>query len=166
MSLPMRVLLVAIVLGMAGACSPAGPGSPPAAVAASDEAAIRAAADSWTVAYNAREVDKVVALYTDDAVLMPPNVQALPGRAAITKYLTQDIAASKAAGLTFKDGPSTVGVSGDLAWHTGTSSAVDASGKVMGTVNYTEVWRRTNGKWLMVRDIWNDDAPPAPAPAN
>ena len=161
MPLRMRILFVAIVLGMAGACSPAGPGSPPASTAAADEAAIRAGADSWTAAYNAGDVEKVVALYADEAVLMPPNVQALPGRAAITKYLTQDIAASKAAGLTFKDGPSTVGVSADLAWHAGTSSAIDANGKVIGTVNYTEVWRRMNGKWLMVRDIWNDDAPPA-----
>ena len=54
-------------------------------------------------------------------------------------------------------------MSGDLAWHTGTSSVVDATGKTIETSQYTEVWHRTNGKWLMVRDTWNDDAPPVPA---
>jgi ketosteroid isomerase-like protein len=39
---------------------------------------------------------------------------------------------------------------------------VDAAGKTVETGSYIEVWRRTNGQWLMVRDIWNDDAPPAP----
>jgi len=166
MRLPTRILLASIILATAGACTPSGQGTPSATAATSDEAAIRAGTDSWTTAYNAGDVDKIVALYADDAVLMPPNVQALPGHAAIRKYLTADVAASRAAGLTAKDGPSTVGVSGDLAWHTGTSSVVDAAGKTIATSQYTEVWRRTNGKWLLVRDTWNDDAPPAPATPN
>jgi hypothetical protein len=41
---------------------------------------------------------------------------------------------------------------------------IDAAGKTVETGKYIEVWRRINGKWLMVRDIWNDDAPPPPAP--
>jgi hypothetical protein len=41
---------------------------------------------------------------------------------------------------------------------------IDAAGKTVETGKYIEVWRRINGKWLMVRDIWNDDAPPGPAP--
>jgi len=42
---------------------------------------------------------------------------------------------------------------------------IDTAGKTVETGKYIEVWRRINGKWLMVRDIWNDDAPPAPATA-
>jgi uncharacterized protein (TIGR02246 family) len=165
MRLPMRVLLVTIFCGLAAACSHPGPGAQSAATTAPDEAAIRAAADSWTTAYNAGDVDKIVALYADDAVVMPPNVHALPGHEAIRKYLATDVAAAQSAGLVTKDGPSAVGVSGDFAWHTGTSAVVDAAGKTIETVQYTEVWHRTNGKWLMVRDIWNDDAPAAGPPS-
>jgi hypothetical protein len=44
-------------------------------------------------------------------------------------------------------------------------TAVDAAGKTVETGKYIEFWHRINGKWFMVRDIWNDDAPPAPEPA-
>jgi ketosteroid isomerase-like protein len=162
MRLPTRVLLLSIVVAASAACSPSGPTGQPAVAA--DEAVIRAGTDTWNTAYNAGEVDKIVALYTDDAVVMPPNVPALAGHDAIRQFLTKDIAAAKAAGLTAKDGTSSVGVAGDLAWHAGTSSVVDASGKTVETGNYVEVWHRTNGQWLMIRDIWNDDAPPAATP--
>jgi ketosteroid isomerase-like protein len=161
MRLPIRMLLISLALAVTAGCGqPASTAQTPAA----DEAAIRAGTVLWTDAYNAGEVDKIVALYTEDAVVMPTNVSALTGRAAIKDFLTKDIAAAKAAGLTAKDGVGDVGISGDLGWHAGTSSVIDAAGKTVETGKYIEVWRRINGKWLMVRDIWNDDAPPAPAP--
>jgi ketosteroid isomerase-like protein len=164
MRLPMRVLLVSFAVGVAAGCSPSGPAGQTTAGTAADEAVIRAGTDTWNTAYNAGEVDRIVALYADDAVVMPPNVPAISGHEAIKEYLTKDVAAAKAAGLTAKDGTSAVGVSSDLAWHAGTSSVIDAAGKTVETGKYTEVWRRTNGKWLIVRDIWNDDALPAPTP--
>jgi ketosteroid isomerase-like protein len=159
MRLSARLLLISLALALAAGC-----GQPASTAQTSDEAAIRAGTVTWTDAYNAGEVDKIVALYTEDAVVMPSNVPALSGRAAIKDFLTKDTAETKAAGLTDKDGVSEVGISGDLAWHAGTSSVVDAAGKTVETGKYIEVWRKVNGKWLMVRDIWNDDAPPAPAP--
>jgi ketosteroid isomerase-like protein len=164
MRLPIRMLLISLALAVTAGCGqPASTAQTPAGAPA-DEAAIRAGTVLWTDAYNAGEVDKIVALYTEDAVVMPTNAFALTGRAGIKDFLTKDIAATKAAGLTVKDGVSDVGISGDLAWHAGTSSVIDAAGKTVETGKYIEVWRRINGKWLMVRDIWNDDAPPAPAP--
>jgi len=161
-SVPM-VLLASLVLAAASACSSSdGKHSNDAGVAAT-EATIRAGTASWNDAYNAGDVDKIVALYSDDTVVMPPNVPALSGRESLRAYLAKDIAAAKAAGLVAKDGTSSVGVSGELAWHAGSSSVVDSSGKTVETGSYLEVWRRTNGQWLMVRDIWNDDAPPAAA---
>jgi ketosteroid isomerase-like protein len=158
--------VLSVMLVLAAGCNRAGPADPSPALAPApdaDAATIRAATAHWIDAYNAGEVDDIVALYTEDAVLMPGNAPMLVGRVAIRDYLVKDTAAAKAAGLTNKDGVGDVGVSGDLAWHAGTSSVVDASGKTVETGKYIEVWRRTNGQWLMVRDIWNDDAPPAPA---
>jgi len=164
MRLPIRMLLISLALAVTAGCGQhASTVQTPAAVPA-DEAAIRAGTVLWTDAYNAGEVDKIVALYTVDAVVMPTNTAALTGRAAIKDFLTKDIAAAKAAGLTAKDGVGDVGISGDLAWHAGTSSVIDAAGKTVETGKYIEVWRRIDGKWLIIRDIWNDDAPPAPAP--
>ncbi len=157
-----RMLLTSLALAMIAGCGQ--PTSTPQTIAA-DEAAIRAGTGLWTDAYNAGEIDEIVAFYTDDAVVMPSNVLPLKGRAAIKDFLTKDIAAAKAAGLTAKDGAGDVGISGDLAWHAGTSSVVDAAGRTVETGKYIEVWSRVNGKWLMIRDIWNDDAPPEPAAA-
>jgi len=161
MRLLLRVLTASLVLAAASGCSSSSTSAGrPEAAASADEAVIRAGTDTWNAAYNAGDADRIVALYADDAVVMPPNVAALTGHEALRQFLTKDMAAAKAAGLTAKDGTSAVGMSGDLAWHAGTSSVVDASGKTVETGNYVEVWRRVDGKWLMVRDIWNDDAPP------
>ena len=161
-----NVLLACLMVGaLTGCSSPDATRQSDASVAAT-EATIRAGTAAWNEGYNAGDVDKIVALYADDTVVMPPNVPALSGRDALKAYLTKDVAASRAAGLVAKDGTSSVGVSGDLAWHAGSSSVVDAAGKTVETGNYVEVWRRTKGQWLMVRDIWNDDAPPAAAPSS
>ena len=79
----------------------------------------------------------------------------------------KDIAASAPAGVAFALGSGTdVGVSGDLGWEWGTYTATDKSGDTVDTGKYVTVFRRKDGKWLMIRDIWNSDAPPAaPAPA-
>lgn len=167
MSKSIQLLSIALTVVVAAGCgqpSSTAP-TPSSAGAATDEATIRSGTIGWTEAYNAGDVDKIVALYTDDAVVMPTNAPALNGHAAIKDFLTKDIAALKAAGLTAKDGVGDVGISGDLAWHAGTSSVIDAAGKTVETGKYVEVWQRANGKWLIVRDIWNDDAPPEPAPA-
>jgi len=38
-----------------------------------DETALKAATNMWLDAYNAGDVEKIVALYSDDGVLMPPH---------------------------------------------------------------------------------------------
>jgi ketosteroid isomerase-like protein len=163
MRLPIRILIISLALAITAGCGqPASTAHTPAAAPA-DEAAIRAGTVLWTDAYNAGEVDKIGELYSEDAVVMPSNSPPLTGRAAIKDFLTNDTTAFKAAGLTAKDGVGVVDISGDLAWHAGTSSIIDAAGKTVETGKYIEVWRRIDGKWLMIRDIWNDDAPPAPA---
>ncbi len=94
------------------------------------------------------------------------DAPAAAGRAAIGEYLAADSAATKAAGLKFVipgDGP--VQVSGDLAYESGSASVTDASGATVATAKYIGVFNKVDGKWLLVRDTWNMDAPPAPAPA-
>lgn len=133
---------------------------------AADEAAIRAATAAWTADYNAGDAAALAAHYAEDAVLQPPNAPSASGRAAIGEFLGADSAVTKAAGLKFNipgDGP--VGISGDLAYEAGNFSVTDAAGSTVATGKYIGVFNKTDGKWLLVRDTWNTDAPPAPAPA-
>ena len=132
----------------------------------SPEDTFRAGTAEWVAAYNAGDVDKIVALYAEDAIVMPPDAPSASGHAAIRAHMTKDIASTKAAGVTLSDVNSSAGASGDLGWHAGSFAVLDADGKTVGTGKYSEIWQKKNGKWLIIRDIWNNDAPaPAPAPA-
>jgi uncharacterized protein (TIGR02246 family) len=138
---------------------------------AADEAALKAVPGAWMDAYNAGDADSVANLYAEDAVLMPPGVPAITGRAAIKEFIASDIPQSKAAGLAFKvDEPTGVGISGDLGWASGTDSVTNASGETIDSGKYLAVYRRIDGKWKLIRDTWNSDAPPpaaaAPAPTS
>jgi ketosteroid isomerase-like protein len=132
---------------------------------APDVATIHAATNAWVEAYNAGDADKIAALYADDAIMMPPDAPAAADHAAMKAYLLADMAASKAAGVSFALDTDASGVSGDLAWHSGTFHVAGANGASVATGKYAEVWHKADGKWLMIRDVWNNDAPAAAAAA-
>ena len=146
------VALVSLMAGFAHAATPA----------SADESAIRAQTASWEKAYNGGDAKTVAAQYAEDALLLPPGAPSVSGRAAILEYFTKDIAGSKAAGAIFVLGRKTdVGVSGNMAWESGTYK-VTVKGAVVETGKFLSVSRKKDGKWLYIRDTWNADAPSAP----
>jgi ketosteroid isomerase-like protein len=136
-----------------------------AADAASDpKAAFNAGTAEWAAAYNAGEPDRIVALYSEDAIVMPPDAPSVTGDAALRSFLADDIATTKKAGLTLViNGDDEADTSGDLGWHRGTFKVVNAGGGSMGTGKFLEIWQRQQGKWRITHDIWNNDAAPAPS---
>jgi uncharacterized protein (TIGR02246 family) len=153
-------MVAASLVALAGCAKSA----PPAADTAADEAAVRAVNPAWFKAYNAGNVDAVAALYADDAVLNVPGAPAARGSAAIHEALAKDVAGSAAGGFTLDQGAtSEIGVSGDLAWEWNTFTVADKSGKTVDAGKYVTVYQKKNEKWLIIRDIWNSDNPPAPA---
>lgn len=123
-------------------------------------------ANDWAAAYNAGDVDALVAMYAADAVVMPPNAPAAAGHDAIRAALAADSANARAAGVTLAISSGGAGGSGDLAWHSGTFTVTDASGATVDTGKFLEVRQMMNGKSMIIRDIWNSDvAMPAPAAA-
>jgi uncharacterized protein (TIGR02246 family) len=138
------------------ACAPA---APPAADTAADEAALKAATLTWLEAYNTGDVEKIVALYEEDAVLMPPHAPVAKGKAAIRAFLTGDTAGAKAAGVKLVPGTSTAGVTGDTGWESGTYTVTNASGASVDSGSYLSVSHKSNGKWLYHRDTYNSDRP-------
>ncbi|HEY6905143.1 MAG TPA: DUF4440 domain-containing protein, partial [Candidatus Acidoferrales bacterium] len=108
---------------------PAAPATPPDTRAA-DEAAIRAADADWGKAATAKDLDKVMSYYMDDAVLFAPKAPASVGKDSIRKGWQGLLSAP---GLQMTITPSTVDVarSGDLAMERGSFSVVtmDKKGK-------------------------------------
>lgn len=132
------------------------------------EAEVKAGVHTWLASYNAGDADAIAARYADDAIVMSPGAPAATGREAIRAMIAEQSAAAKAAGITLAalDGDTAgVSASGDIAWHSGAYTVSDASGAVIDSGNYMEVQKNIDGRWLIIRDIWNSDRPPAVAPA-
>ena len=144
------------VVDTAAAMTPAATATAP--TSAADKEAVSAVNAAWFKAYNAHDVDAITALYADDAVVSAPGAPSARGAAAIKQAFQKDIAAATKAGIANNAGTSgETGVSGDLAWEWNTYSATDKSGKVVEKGKYVTVFERRNGKWVIIRDIWNSD---------
>jgi ketosteroid isomerase-like protein len=116
----------------------------------------------WSAAAGAKDLDKTVSFYSDDAIVMPPNASAARTKEAIRK-LWQDLIASPGFVISWKATKIEVAKSGDLACLNGTYEFAmnDASGKpVNDHGKYVEVWeKQADGKWKCGTDIWNSDLP-------
>ncbi len=142
------------------ACAP----QPPDATGSkADEDTMRSGSAALIDAYSRGDVDAILAFMAEDAVVMPPGSPAAASREAVRRFYTTDIAVS--AATTFELGASTTGVSGNVGWHSGDFTVKDTAGKVVGAGKFLEVWRKQDGKWLILRDMWNLDTPPASAAA-
>lgn len=137
------------------------------AAAATPQEYFSAQTHAWADAYNtgtAENAAKIVAMYADDAVLMPPDALPSAGHDAMFAYLVKDMAGVHAAGVSLHMGADESAVVGDMGWHSGAYFVQNSAGKAIATGKYVEVWQKIDGQWLIVRDIWNSDAPAPPAP--
>jgi ketosteroid isomerase-like protein len=136
---------------------------------ATDSAAVEKQAKAdvriFIPAFNTGNVDTLVAMYAPDAEVMAPGNARATGHDAIRAVLTKESAAMKAAGVAISlNDDDKGGASGDLGYHSGSYVVKDSSGNVVDSGNYLAVLKRqSDGKWLLYRDTWNSDRPPAPA---
>src|SRR5271168_4531517 len=84
-----------------------------------DEAAIRAASAAWSQAATAKDLDKAVSFYADDALQFPNKAPAAKGKENIRKNWAPLLAAP-GPGLSFQTTTVEIARSGDLAYETGT----------------------------------------------
>jgi uncharacterized protein (TIGR02246 family) len=155
-------LISACCLTLLLACGSA----PPAADSAADQAALRAADSAWFTAVNAGDVDGVTALYAEDAVVNVPGAPPARGSAAIRGVLAKDIENASKSGVKLVPGPNVeVGVSGDLGWIWNTFTVTDKASAIVDAGKYLTLAERKDGKWRIIRDIWNSDNSPAPPAA-
>lgn len=153
-------LLVTAALG-ASACA-----HWPGARGASDAdvgAAIAAANQEYARALVAGDARAMAAVFTDDGEVVPTLQRGfVSGRPAIEAYN-----ASRLEARRFLDVVITtvhLGVSGDLAWETGTSSVTMQQGEsasVTVTGRYLAVWKRgPDGRWRIRAELPITDPPP------
>jgi ketosteroid isomerase-like protein len=165
--------LILLLLATAG-CRPRAE-TPEAALArqATDqkaaEDAIRPAVERFVTHYNSGHADSLAAFYAPDAHLLPANLPAIVGQAAIQEAFARALQSKGQLKLVTE----AITASGDLALERGTFEETytppGAQAAITDKGKYLVHWQRIGGKWLIVDDIANSDLPasatmPSPPP--
>ena len=125
-----------------------------------DPSEIVAATEAWEAAFNAKDIDALVAIYTSDGRVLPPNAEMASGGDAVRAVFGGLIDAGISGELTSIE----TRVSGDIGYDVGTYT-LRLDGEVIDTGKYIETFvRGDDGEWLMNNDMFSSDNPPA-APA-
>ncbi len=152
------ILLTLICAAPAFAQAPAGKSADPA---------VTKVADAYVKATLAGDAKAIAALYTEDAVEMPPNQPAVKGRAAIEQYYTKLFAdpAMKLSAFTLTHLES--GTAGDLGFDVGMyqQTMTGGGGPMKDSGKYTVLLKRVGGTWKVAYAIYNSDQPPMTPPA-
>ena len=124
------------------------------------EQAVRDADAQWAKAAAAKDLDKTVSFYADDAMVLPANETAKTTKDAIRSLWKGEL--DNATSISWTATRVEVAKSGDMACITGTYDFTMADGtKDHG--KYCEVWEKKGGAWKCGTDIWNSDLPAAAA---
>ena len=158
----LMILLLALLLAIsfAAACSDqtAQQPAPPPDTRKADEAAIRAASADWSKAAQAKDLDKAVSYYADDAVFFVDKGALVKGKNSI-RMAWKDFLAPSAPVLSFTTTFVEVARSGDIAYEYGTVefTTMDKKGKPrVEKGKYVTVWKKqSNGSWQAAIDIDN-----------
>lgn len=138
-------------------------GEQPNGGSASASDAVRAADAAFQQAIAAKDLNKIMSFYADDAVLMPTAKPLLSGKAAITdewKELLAIPAFQNASKLEDVE----VSASNDLAYTRGSyeTRLLGEDGKLVTEPGkWLSVWRKQpDGSWRVAIETYNTDIPP------
>ena len=110
----------------------------------------------WVTAYNAGQLDRLVALYTDDTLVMLSGRDPLRGREAVRSFYAEDIKSTSSHSISVKS--FRVEQSRDLLIDSGewTYSGMASDGTAMRmSGNYITVMKRVAGTWKTAIEVSN-----------
>ena len=127
----------------------------PSDTRAADEAAIRAADADWGKAAAAKDLEKCMSYYADDAILISPGAPAVVGKDNIRKFIQQLLAVPNMQ-LSITVASVDVARSGDLALDRGSVQATvtGKNGKPATQASvYALTWKKSaDGSWKIAAD--------------
>jgi len=130
---------------------------------AADEAALKKLDDEWSKATGSRDVEKMISYYSDDAMVMLPNIPTLTGKESIRTFWSSMLDSGFSGGWNATKVE--VARSGDLAYVTGSYQFNDNEGggkSMTDKGRYFAVWKKqADGSWKCVADMFSSDMPVA-----
>lgn len=152
--------LAAAAAGACGAADDAEPTEPPPTsqrveVEIRDHIATVNRAFSEAVARG--DAEAMAAVYTDDAVVLPPGGPPVEGREAIAELFRGMLAETALAAIDLESRE--VRVEGGTAYEVGRAHLTfrNAEAETTTTAKYVVIWKRTDEGWRWHVDIWNED---------
>lgn len=141
----------------------AGQTTPPKSQTGADANAIKAVADAYVKAAMAGDAKAIAALYTEDAVELPPNQPMIKGRSAIEQYYQKEFSSGTKM-FAFSVTHIQTEAAGDLGYDVGTyqQTMMLAGGEkpVSDTGKYVVITKRAGGAWKVAYAIYSSDQPP------
>jgi ketosteroid isomerase-like protein len=127
---------------------------------AADAQRIRELGVAWVAAVGAKDIAAIQNFYTTDALFMAPNAPPAQGRQAIGE-VWRGLLQLPGIVMTFGATRIEVSESGDLAYDVGAYAlGFDSeSGRVNDNGKYVVVWKKVEGTWKAVADIFNSNLP-------
>jgi uncharacterized protein (TIGR02246 family) len=137
-----RIMLAAVCFGaLAGAAG------------AQDKATIEQLNEKFAAAFNKGDAAAVAAMYTEDAVVLPPGADMVRGRENIRAFWAKTAEQIQDIKLTTVDvkplGPDAAREIGTFSLKTKGQQPQEVSGK------YVVVWQKAGTDWKLATDIWN-----------
>lgn len=163
------LLRSAAVAGLLASCLPSAAVSAPArGVSVNDRSGVEREIFAYFADFGRGDVEAIMAHYAEDAVFLPAGLPTVSGKAQIRAAYIETLKAVR----ILPGGQSTAEdafVAGELAW-VRTDSRAEALNPATGQKapgHFREVFllRRSNGKWLIWRYMFNMIDPPPPAAA-
>ena len=147
--------LVSVLL-FAAACS----GPAPQEFTTKDAGDIRQQHDAFVAAFNTKDVKKVLDIYAENSVFMPPNEPIIRGKDALKNFYADLF---KRGATNLKMDVTEVSGHGPLAYQSGTyemeiKPQAGAPGRDRG--KYLFVLRKLQIGWKYEYTMWNSDLPP------
>ena len=133
--------------------------------AGADEKAVRDADAEWSRVAAAKDLDKTVSFYADDAMVLPPNQSMVTSKTGIRNLWKGFL--DSLTDINWKTTHVEMAKSGDMGCLIGTYALTMKDG-TKDTGKYCEVWKkRADGEWKVTADMFSSDlpAPAASSPA-
>lgn len=160
-----QLLMTACCLVALSACASDGGTQPDSRSTADAQDDIGQLHAAFTKAFNAKDASAMAALYTDDAILLPPNQPEVKTAIGVGTYSRQMFSNPTSPGILLNVNDVQV-LGGGWAFCTGFYTLLDAGGHTLDRGKLLEVLKQTDKGWKIHRDSFSSDMPmPSSAPA-